>query len=90
MTDYVTKQVFHTKLERKKKLTVCTTLKHPIKSLENKEVLRQNVFISFRRKSKSQINVLVEQEKSPKNNNMYLLNRKTNKVIVYKVLLNPE
>ena len=56
MTDYVTKQVFHTKLDRKK-LTVCTTLKHPIKSLENKEVLRQNVFISFRRKSKSQINV---------------------------------
>ena len=62
---------FSHKIGEKKKLTVCTTLKHPIKSLENKEVLRQNVFISFRRKSKSQINVLVEQEKSPKNNNMY-------------------
>ena len=50
-TDYVTKQVFPTKL------TACTALKHPIKSLENKEVLRQDVFISFRRKCKSQIYV---------------------------------
>ena len=50
---------------------MCTALKHPIKSLVNKEVLRQNVFISFRRKCKSQINVFQSIGKAGKKPNKH-------------------